>query len=134
MDTTGKPARRLWADALAILVGLSLFGMAIWPGNRSASNEVARELGNASVLWGVHAAAGALALLGVLIAQRWRSRALGRALVILGGVALIGVFLFFRDFSTRAWLAVLLPGLLLLLSGPAVGPMPGPAEVPLKKA
>ena len=73
-DATEKPARRLWADVIAILISLALPGLGIWSGHTSASNEVARELGNASVLWGVHAGAWGLALLGVIVAQRWSPR------------------------------------------------------------
>lgn len=134
VNTSADSKRRWWADVITILTGLSVMGLAIWPGRTTASNAVAVELGNASVLWGVHAAAGGLAIAGVIIAQRWRSRSLAKALVVLAGLALLGVFLSFRDFGARALLTTLLPGVLLVLSGAMLGPMPGPSETSPRRA
>jgi hypothetical protein len=116
--------RRHWADVLAIFTGLALLGLAIWPGPQSASAGAAREAGNPQLLWLAHAFAGAAALAGVGVAQRWELRPLGRALLILAAIALLGVLFGFRDFGPRALLTVLLPALLLLVSASAVGPIP----------
>jgi len=125
MATSQQAAhRRHWADVLAIVTGVALLGLAIWPGPHSASAGAEREAGNAQALWLAHALAGASALISVGIAQRWGLRPLARALLLIAALALAVLLFMFRDFGPRALLTVLLPALLLLISATAVGPMP----------
>jgi hypothetical protein len=126
----GVPSRqgakgRHWADVVAIFTGLALLGLAIWPGPQSASAGAARESGgNQEILWLAHAAAGALALGSVAIAQRWNLRAIARGMLAVAAVGLVVVCFTFRDFGPRALLTLVLPAMLLLVSAFAVGPMP----------
>ncbi|HUQ81452.1 MAG TPA: hypothetical protein VM076_09955 [Gemmatimonadaceae bacterium] len=124
------PKSRNWADLVAIVTGVALIGLAMWPGPQSASAGAARESGNPQLLWLSHACAGALALGAVAAAQRWSLRPLARGLLILGGLGLLSVLLVFRDFGPRALLTAVLPALLLLGAATAIGPMPRDMNVP----
>jgi thiol:disulfide interchange protein len=116
--------RRHWADVVAIFTGFVLLGLAIWPGDPSASAGAAREAGNPQLLWGSHAFAGAAAIAAVFLAQRPQRRTIARLLLALGGLALLAVLVVFNDFGTRALLTSLLPALLLFVAATSVGPMP----------
>ena len=115
---------RPWADVLAILTGLVLMALAIWPGEPQANTDAARESANVQLQWLAYAIAGGSAIAAVLIAQKWQRRPLARALLVLGALVLLGVLLVFRDFGVRALLTVLLPAVALLISATAIGPMP----------
>lgn len=116
--------RRHWADVVAIVTGVALFGLAIWPGPPSASEGAAAESGRPQVLWLVHALAGMMTLLGVTVAQRWGLRQMGRSLIVIAAVGLIAVLFQFNQIGSRALLTVLLPAILLLVAAFSVGPMP----------
>jgi hypothetical protein len=123
---TAAPQTRThnWADILAIVTGMSLLGLAIWPGDPTASAGAARETGNAEMLWIAHGSAGALTIAGVFLAQHDRWRWLAKGLLILAGVGLIAVLVVFRDFGPRALGTAALPALALLLASTRVGPLP----------
>ena len=122
--TTDNKQARHWADVLAILTGLVLMALAIWPGEPQASADAAREAGNPQLMWLAYIAAGGSAIAAVLVAQRWQRRPLARALLVLGALVLLAVLVVFRDFGPRALLTVLLPAVALLASATAIGPLP----------
>jgi peptidoglycan/LPS O-acetylase OafA/YrhL len=115
---------RHWADVLAILTGLVLMALAIWPGEPQANADAAREAGNPQLQWLAYVVAGGSAIAAVLIAQRWNRRPLARGLLALGGLTLLAVLLVFQDFGPRALLTMLLQAIALLTSAVAIGPMP----------
>src|SRR5688572_4672433 len=119
-----RPAARHWADLLAIITGVILLGIAIWPNEASATSDADRETTLTQALWLVHLAAGALTLLAVYLSQRWQRRALGRALLVGSAVLLLGALVLFRDFTLRAMLTTIVPAIALLVSSFAIGPMP----------
>ena len=119
---------RTWADVLALLTSVVLLALAIWPGDPTASEEASLELGSAQMVWALHALCGLLGLGGLVIAQRWRWRTIGRVMVGVAGVALLAALIVTRDFSARSLLLLLVPGAALLASSLAVGPMPPPEE------
>ena len=105
--TTENKQARHWADVLAILTGLVLMALAIWPGEPQASADAAREAGNPQLMWLAYIAAGGSAIAAVLVAQRWQRRPLARALLVLGALVLLAERDVFRDFGPRALLTVL---------------------------
>jgi O-antigen/teichoic acid export membrane protein len=113
--------RRHWADVAAILAGLMLMGLAIWPVPFADAPETGRQVS----VWWIYALAGGLSLVGVFLGQRWEFRQVARGLLFAAvGVLLYGLVTMFRDLGTAAVLTVLVPGLLLLLAAPFFGPMP----------
>lgn len=124
MASTSSPRARHWSDVLALVTGVALIGIVIWPGGPTANNAAAEELRFPVATWLVLASAGALALAGTTIAQRWSMRTLGRGLIALGGLLLLANLFFVRDFGLRSMLTLLLPGLALLASAFGAGPMP----------
>ena len=113
--------RRHWADVAAIIAGLMLMGLAIWPVPFANTGEAG---GRVSVWW-IYALAGGLSLIGVFLGQRWELRQLARGLMLAAvGVLLYGLVAVFRDLGTAAVLTAVVPGLLLLLAAPFFGPMP----------
>ena len=119
-----RPQTRNWSDFLAILTGVTLLGIAIWPGEPSATVDADRETTVTPALWLVHIAAGALALVAVGVAQKWRNRAVARILLIVAALLLLGALMLFRDFTMRAMLTSILPAVALLISSFAIGPLP----------
>jgi hypothetical protein len=128
MQDTPSTERRHWADIAVILVGLGLFGLAIWyPPFTSTTG--AEEVRNVHSLWPVYAVAGGLTLIALLLGQRWQWRTLARLLLVGAILVLaIGFFTGFRAFGPVAWLTIIIPGLVLLVATPFFGPMPRAAE------
>lgn len=104
-----------------------MIGIALRPGSHNASAAAAQDLGNPKWILIAHIASGALALASVFLAQRRGRGGLPKMLLLLAGALLLGGFILSittGDSGTRAWLTLLLPGVLLLASAFGVGPMP----------
>jgi hypothetical protein len=113
--------RRHWADVAAILAGLMLMGLAIWPVPFVNTEETTGRV----AVWWIYALAGGLSLVGVFLGQRWEMRGIARGLLFAAvGVLLYGLVTAFRELGTAAILTAVVPGLLLLLAAPFFGPMP----------
>jgi O-antigen/teichoic acid export membrane protein len=130
MQETPARSRRHWADVAVIIVGLGLFGLAIWfPPFTTTTG--ADEVKTAPMVWPIYAIAGGLTLLGLFAGQRWRLRTLARVLLIAAVVVLaVGLFTGFRELGPAAWLTVIIPGIVLLVAAPFFGPMPRAADSP----
>ncbi len=121
MAEVSEGQRRHWADVAAILAGLMLMGLAIWPVPFADTAETGKRLS----VWWIYALAGGLSLAGVFLGQRWSLRDLARGLMFAAvGVLLYGLITRFRDLGTAAVLTAVVPGLLLLFAAPFFGPMP----------
>ncbi len=119
-------ARRRWADALLILAGLSLFGLAVWFPPFSTTDEAPQAIS----LWPNYALAGGLTLLALFLGQRWSWVQFAR-LMLFGAVVVLVIGLFRVGASSMvAWLTLIIPGLAILLATPFFGPMPRAAEDP----
>ena len=117
---------RRWADIVAILASVVLFGYSVWGGILAGDSEAMAEVGNLGLARASSIVAGLLGVIGIFVAQR--ARGAGRVIVMLAGVvALIGLFAF-TVVDATAMLAAGVPGLLLLVAGMFVGPMPGPGD------
>lgn len=117
---------RRWADIVAILASVVLFGYSVWGGILARDSEAMAEVGNLGLARASSIVAGLLGVIGIFVAQR--ARGAGRVIVMLAGVvALIGLFAF-TVVDATAMLAAGVPGLLLLVAGMFVGPMPGPGD------
>jgi hypothetical protein len=127
MQETPARTRRHWADVAVILVGLGLFGLAVWfPPFTTTGGEGVRSV---PTVWPIYATAGGLTLLALFLGQRWQWRTLARILLIAAVVVLVfGLFTGFRELGPAAWLTVIIPGIVLLVAVPFFGPMPRSAE------
>jgi hypothetical protein len=124
VEETPSRTRRHWADVAVILVGLGLFGLAVWfpP---FTTNTGAEEVRSVPTLWPFYAAAGGLTLIALFLGQRWQWRAFARALLIAAVLVLVfGLFTGFRELGPAAWLTVIIPAIVLLVATPFFGPMP----------
>lgn len=121
---------RGWPYFLTILVGVTLLGIAIWPGAPSASLDADVQTRDTQTLWLVHAVTGAATLVAVFVAQRPRRRPIARLLLVLAGIALLATLVIFRDFGVRPLLVLLLPGVLLLALSMMMGPVPDERRTP----
>ncbi len=119
--------RRRWADVIVILVGLFLVGLAAWnaPVSSGTRPDEAESLPS---IYMAYAVGGGLALAALFVAHRWKL--VGRAMVVLAGLVLLGYGIAgYRAPAEALWFTVLIPGLLLLCASPFFGPMPrAPAE------
>jgi hypothetical protein len=130
MQDTPARQRRHWADVAIILVGLGLFGLAVWfPPFTTTTG--AGEVRTVHYVWPIYATAGGLTLLGLFLGQRWQRRIFAR-LLLFGAVIVLAVGLFtgFRNLGPVAWLTVIVPGIVLLIATPFFGPMPRAVESP----
>jgi len=118
-DTSDRERRR-WADAALILTGLGLFGLAVWFPPFSTTKDAAQAI----VLWPFYAAAGGLVLVALFLGQRWDWVRIAR-LALVAALVVLAVALFrVRSVGLVAWLTLIIPGLVLLLTAPFFGPMP----------
>jgi len=128
MQDTPARTRRHWADVAVIVVGLGLFGLAVWfpPFTTTAG---AGEVRGVHSVWPTYAMAGGLTLIALLAGQRWQWRNFARLLLVAAVVVLVvGLFTGFRELGMAAWLTVIIPALVLLIATPFFGPMPRAAE------
>lgn len=123
--TTG----RLVANVVTVFAGVAMFAMAAWTGSVLGPVETGEDRFS-TIPWLVHGLAGLLAIGGVIVAQRWPARALGRAMLILAGLMLWGGLIAFRTAGPWGIFGFALPGLLLLACAPFLGPMPPPRPDP----
>ena len=130
MQETSARSRRHWADVAVIVVGLGLFGLAIWfPPFTTTTG--ADEVKTAPAVWPIYALAGGLTLIALFAGQRWEWRTFSRVLLIAAvAVLVVGLFTGFRELGPAAWLTVIIPGIILLVATPFFGPMPRAAESP----
>ena len=126
MTSSNPPARtRHWTDFLAILTGVALLALAVWPRPATISEEASQELGSPEYAWIAWIIGGASALAAVFLAQRARRPALFRGLMLLGGVVLLVGFIVSRaSMGANGWLTLMLPAVVLFACAFGIGPMP----------
>lgn len=120
-----EPRRRQWADLATIIVGVSLLGLAMWGGPILTLGD--DEVAYPRALWLVFAGAGALSLGGVLAAQRASLRGLGRVLVVVAAILLLGSLVAFSGLDWAAVVAAILPATVLAVAASFMGPIPPPS-------
>lgn len=121
-----KARRRRWADVVVILAGIFVFAFAIWfppVGEAEQAGEGVRDEG---AWWWVHAIGGALAVASLFVT--FKSARAAKLMVGAAGLILLGGLLVFRQLGWVSLVTVGLPGVLLLIAAPFVGPMPTPEE------
>jgi hypothetical protein len=128
---SGAQARR-WqvADFVAILVSVSLIGSALYGGGIVWGGEASdiRHLHDLNAIWIVHFLTGAFGVAAVGLAQTSRWRSAGRiTLLVCGVILLFGLGAFFR-LGWLAWLALALPGIILISLARFVGPLGEPPQ------
>jgi hypothetical protein len=118
METARK---RNWADLTVLIVGLWTIAQAIW--GPALLPQRSQDQGTGAT-YIISLVAGALALLGLWVAQRRRTA--GRVLIAAtGAVILIAPFTYQRAPALSTSFAIL-SGLLLLVASKFVGPLPPP--------
>jgi peptidoglycan/LPS O-acetylase OafA/YrhL len=118
------PPARQWTNVVLIAIGLFLVGISAWV----AILMNTPELRAPDIAWAVYAAAGALTLIAVLIAQRRDRRRLAQGLLLAACAVLVLGAVSYRAPSLQFWLTIVLPALALLVTVPFVGPMPRAAS------
>lgn len=118
-------AQRGWPYFLALLTGLSLIGLAIWPGDWLGSRSSDLQTRGTDVLWLLQAITGVAAIVAVFVARRPQRRPAARLLLVLGAAALLAALVLFRDFSMRPLLIHVVPAIALLIAAFAIGRVPG---------
>jgi hypothetical protein len=128
LDGPAPPRGRQIADFVAILVGLSLIGGALYDWGGLIEYGQHTEIAHADAVWTIELVSGALALAAVMLAQWPRWRAAGQAMSALAGIMLILGLFFFIRLGWRAWVTFALPGLLLVALALLLGPVPASAN------
>ena len=129
MQDTPSRTRRHWADVAVILVGLGLFGLAVWFPPFTTTAGGADEFKSVPTLWPYYDGDGGLTLIALFLGQRWEWRTLARLMLVGAVIVLvIGLFSVFRGLGPVAWITVIIPGIVLLVAAPFFGPMPRAAE------
>jgi len=126
---TSPPATadsRQLADLFAILIGMSLLGLALYGGPIVATGET-EEIRYGPVVWLVFFITGTVALIATGMAQWERWQTIARIVLAINGLILLGGLLAFNNFGIRALLCVALPGVAFIVLSRFIGPMPRPA-------
>lgn len=111
---------------MALVGGIWPFAFALWSPGLAAPDSIEGLVRLHMLWWAGAAAAGALAVGGVILAL-W-SRTAARLMVGLAGLILLGTLTAFTRIHWLPIVALLVPGLALLAAAPFVGPMPSPEE------
>lgn len=125
-DRRKQARRRRWADVAIIGASLYALMIAVFSPQFVAPREAEAAVRAQGWWWGGTALAGALGIAAVLFALR--STLLARALTVLAGLLLLSTLLAFERIEWIAWVAVIVPAIVLLGAAPFVGPMPTPEE------
>ena len=127
---TAAPAfenSRQIADFFAILLGMSLLGMALYGGSLIATGEN-EEIRHGQLVWLVYFVTGSVALIATGMAQWERWQRIARIVLAVDGLALLGGLVAFNNFGVRALLTVALPGVALIVLSRFLGPLPRPVS------
>jgi nitrate reductase NapE component len=122
LDPSSSRRRRNVADFLAILVGMSLIGVALYGGPLIDKGE-GRVIRNVDAVWMIQLVTGALAVTAVSLAQSDRWHSFGRGLIAIAGIIHLGGLGYFMSMGWRAWLTVVVPGVLLIALSRFIGPI-----------
>ena len=122
VHATSAGSRQL-ADFFAILLGMSLLGIALYGGALVASGE-GKEIRYGQLVWLVYFVTGTVALVATGFAQYERYQSLARIVLAVDGLVLLAGLVAFNDFGVRALLTVALPGVVLIALSRFLGPLP----------
>jgi hypothetical protein len=114
---------RQLADLFAILIGMSLLGIAMYGGPIVATGE-GEEIRYGQIVWLVLFLTGTVALIATGFAQWERYQTAARIVLALDGLALLGSLVAFNNFGVRALTTVAVPGVLLIVLSRFLGPLP----------
>ena len=118
---------RQLADFFAILLGMSLLGMAMYGGSLIATGE-GEEIRHGQLVWLVYFVTGSVALIATGMAQWERWQTIARIALAVNGLVLLGGLLLFNNFGVRALVTVALPGVVFIALSRFLGPLPPPAS------
>jgi hypothetical protein len=126
MTKTGSPARRRWADLVAIVAAVVSLANAMWGPLIFSTMQRSQPQGDPGVgyNWSAFGIGGLLALLGVFLAERRTT--LARVALVLAGLMLIAVPFAYRDRDLLPIAVSVALGLLMIGVSPFIGPMPPP--------
>jgi len=124
--STATGDSRQLADLFAILLGMSLLGMALYGGSLIATGE-GEEIRYGQIVWLVYFLTGTIALIATGMAQWERWQTIARIVLAVDGLLLLAGLLAFNNFGVRALLTVALPGVALIVLSRFLGPLPRPA-------
>lgn len=122
VQPTSASSRQL-ADLFAILLGMSLLGIALYGGPLVATGE-GEEIRYGQIVWLVYFLTGTVALVATGFAQYERYQSLARIVLAVDGLALLAGLVAFNQFGVRALLTVALPGVVLIGLSRFLGPLP----------
>jgi hypothetical protein len=125
VDRRTEAKRRRWADVVLIVAGLFVFLAAIWSPPGLGPDEATRQADH-GIWWYATAIGGFLTLAAVVVAQKVPIA--GRIMAGVAGVVLIAGMFAFAEINWVAIRMLAIPGLLILVAAPFVGPMPSPEE------
>jgi hypothetical protein len=123
--STGPASAHQFGDMFAVLIGMSLLGMALYGGSLIATGE-GDEIRNGQLVWLAYFLSGTIALIATGMAQWEKHQAKARLLLALDGLALLGGLFAFYNFGWRALVTIALPGAALIVLSRFLGPLPPP--------
>ena len=126
-SVAGARAKRLnLVNVAVIITSVVLAGLAIWPGEPTASADAMDELRVPDYAWAAHGLSALLGVGAVFVGQRSRWRAYARLLLAVAALLLIGALLLGGGFGPRSILTLLLPAVVFAVAATSFGPMPPP--------
>jgi hypothetical protein len=117
---------RRWADVVVIFTGVYSLLFAIYAPQLAVPGARAMFPVAPGLWWVLYVIAGPMALLALLVA--FRSVTAARLMVAVAGALLLSGVALFPGIGTTVTITLIVPGALLLLASPFVGPMPTPEE------
>jgi hypothetical protein len=112
------------ATVVVIVAGVAALMMGIWGAPIWSSLSTGEEVDNPKWAWMSYWLGGGAAVAGVLLTAK--STGLARALVVIGALVLFAGAFGYRSAGPVTLLTLVLPGLVMLLAAPFIGPAPLP--------
>lgn len=129
----GPASSHQLADMFAVLIGMSLLGMALYGGGLIATGE-GEEIRNGQFVWLAYFLTGTVALIATGMAQWERHQTRARLLLAVDGLFLLGALFAFYNFGWRALVTIALPGVALIVLSRFLGPLPVPQTGTARRA
>jgi hypothetical protein len=120
------PEWRRWANIAVMIAGAWVLMIVLWSPEAAGPREQQIEVADSTIWFAALTAAGSLAIAAVIVALK--NAVIARVLLGIAALSLLAGIIGFQQLGTLAWGTVVIPGIIMLLAIPFLGPLPTPED------